>query len=1271
MAILWLLIFILIVTLFVKTRNLRLDLSKRIDGLEKSLEVLTKHIYTGQEQDEKDFDQKKEPIKETAPDRDKAEEGLDIISEPELESDESPPSEQPPPLPSFQYDHDDPDFIYEKATSDTNTGPGKESDLREKWMQFKENVDWEKFTGIKLFAWLGGIALFIGAGFFVKYSIDRNLIPPTVRLVIGAITGLALIIASGRFERVRYDIMRHTLAASGIGVLYSVLFAATLYYQYLPKMIGFGCLTIVSATAFVLALYHRGIAISVLGAIGAYATPILVNTGQGNLIMLFLYLAIVNIGLYQVTRRLKSLGLLLVATVGTLASLSLGTFMASPSPPSLSIAIVWIANMALFSVFLDLMKPDTGNSRYLLWSGKLLYLSVLGMAFALMLNRSGSSPMLLLTAAIAGAVALARNNREWYRRVIPYSCLTFIAAVLWTLLRFNPQGASWSFLLFFTFGVVGGLGPVLLIIKYGLDKSFLDWFKTFPVAIAGLSLIALFKDPSVSFWFWPMTIGLQVLGMVVSLLFGAIIQIGILSLFLIIGGLIWITNVPPDFISYGFYGFTFLAGALLCIVIFYVIGKLPEWSRLLKIDTESKQDSFQIMSGLTQWIVASPAMAAFLLLAASFISQRPLYPNPGMTTLLCFLVLTMALCKRLFSQPMGMVALLSSVFAQSVWMLNSGNSLELHFIALIWSNAFFICAILLPFVIFRSYIKWDRLWMVWAIFEIFQGTFMIWAADHLWDREIAGWLPFILAFLKLPAIKILIKHLDGMEQRNSILAFHGGVLLFYVSAVPIMLLDQGWIGLTLVFEATALLWLNQRVEHPGLRWVSTFMAPAGLFLLFTYLPQMKGLESLIIINSAVISVAACVIALSWAVRLAPFPSPMLGKIDLPRYFLWLAIGSGFYFVNLIVADIFAGPNMATGLSFKFLPRGNILHSIIYALLWTGFGSILWRIGVIPKTMRITGLFLLCLSTGWLILFPFIRPGAIAEMSPLTNIGLLAYIPVICILLFLFLKEPWIEKPASIKNLFLALFLITGFIFIKIEKSTLFQPGQVLNLLHSSTPSMAVASSAGWLAYGLGMLLWPKRLDRPFRAAGVILILLGLIKSIILPFNFRIEFSEMTPIINAPTLLYLFCLASLIYLTLKKTYSIWPFKDLPPRSFWGLLLAVTAFCVLNIEIASVFGIKGRPFSLLTHGSLSHQLGYSLGWLAFSICLLSIGIKWSVVNARWASLLLLVITSLKIFFKDLWSLGQLYRVASFVGLAAVLILVSFLYQRFLSDRRKDVS
>ena len=39
--------------------------------------------------------------------------------------------------------------------------------------------------GVKLFAWLGGLALFLGVVFLVKYSFENNLITPLARVVIG------------------------------------------------------------------------------------------------------------------------------------------------------------------------------------------------------------------------------------------------------------------------------------------------------------------------------------------------------------------------------------------------------------------------------------------------------------------------------------------------------------------------------------------------------------------------------------------------------------------------------------------------------------------------------------------------------------------------------------------------------------------------------------------------------------------------------------------------------------------------------------------------------------------------------------------------------------------------------------------------------------------------------------------------------------------------------------------------------------------------------
>ncbi len=46
-------------------------------------------------------------------------------------------------------------------------------------------INWEQFMGVKGFAWVGGLALFLGVAFFVKYSFDNNLVPPELRVAIG------------------------------------------------------------------------------------------------------------------------------------------------------------------------------------------------------------------------------------------------------------------------------------------------------------------------------------------------------------------------------------------------------------------------------------------------------------------------------------------------------------------------------------------------------------------------------------------------------------------------------------------------------------------------------------------------------------------------------------------------------------------------------------------------------------------------------------------------------------------------------------------------------------------------------------------------------------------------------------------------------------------------------------------------------------------------------------------------------------------------------
>ena len=90
-------------------------------------------------------------------------------------------------------------------------------------------INWEQFMGAKLFAWLGGLALFLCVAFFVKYSFEHDLIPPQVRVALGFVLGAGLIVGGLKVSLEGYRITAQTLVASGVVSLYAVIFRDELY----------------------------------------------------------------------------------------------------------------------------------------------------------------------------------------------------------------------------------------------------------------------------------------------------------------------------------------------------------------------------------------------------------------------------------------------------------------------------------------------------------------------------------------------------------------------------------------------------------------------------------------------------------------------------------------------------------------------------------------------------------------------------------------------------------------------------------------------------------------------------------------------------------------------------------------------------------------------------------------------------------------------------------------------------------------------------------
>jgi hypothetical protein len=182
-----------------------------------------------------------------------------------------------------------------------------------------DTINWEQFMGAKLIAWLGGLALFLGVAFFVKYSFEHDLIPPAVRVAIGFVFGAGLVVGGLRIPRARYAVTAQTLIAAGIVSLYAVTFAcrSIYHFDFFGPVPTFLLMTLITATAFILAVRLDAQVVAVLGILGGFLTPVLINTGQDNPAGLFGYLALLDLGLVAVALHRRWFHLVPLGAAGT------------------------------------------------------------------------------------------------------------------------------------------------------------------------------------------------------------------------------------------------------------------------------------------------------------------------------------------------------------------------------------------------------------------------------------------------------------------------------------------------------------------------------------------------------------------------------------------------------------------------------------------------------------------------------------------------------------------------------------------------------------------------------------------------------------------------------------------------------------------------------------------------------------------------------------------------------------------------------------------
>ena len=149
---------------------------------------------------------------------------------------------------------------------------------------------------------IGILTFVLGIAFFVKYAIDKEWINEIGRVGIGIATG-ALLAGIAHYLRTKYHTFSSLLMGGGIAIFYITITLAFREYELMSQTVAFALLIVITIFAVIFSLLYDRQELAVISLLGGFASPLLVSTGEGNYIVLFSYLFILNTGLLLISLR--------------------------------------------------------------------------------------------------------------------------------------------------------------------------------------------------------------------------------------------------------------------------------------------------------------------------------------------------------------------------------------------------------------------------------------------------------------------------------------------------------------------------------------------------------------------------------------------------------------------------------------------------------------------------------------------------------------------------------------------------------------------------------------------------------------------------------------------------------------------------------------------------------------------------------------------------------------------------------------------------------
>ena len=846
-------------------------------------------------------------------------------------------------------------------------------------------IDWEQFMGAKLFAWIGGLALFLGVAFFVKYSFEHNLIPAELRVAIGFVVGASLVVGGLLLKRQENAVTAQTLCATGVLVLYAVTFACRAYYHF--ALFGFVptflLMTLITAVAFVLAVRLNAIVVAVLGIAGGFLTPVLLSRGEDNSLGLFGYIALLDIGLLAVAQRQRWNVLPILGAIGT-ALVQFAWVAAFFVPEKYFAGNKVLIFMAVFAGFQALFLAAAALAQRTGKANTELFACAIGLGavamfsafYLLSFQMIGHRPALLFTYLFVidlGLLTLTLTESRLVTVQAFAGLAAFIFLGAWTGNYLTMDHLYTALGFYFLFALFHSATPIALQRFRKIEIP--PWTHVFPALALLVALIPIFEFTEVSQLVWPFVLVVDFVAIVLAIATATLLPVvAVLVLTLVaVGSLVW--RIPSEL--------TGLPNAL-CLLggfaIFFFVA--TNWAAR----RAKPRGNFA-----TQLPTLSATLPFLLLIMVTL--RLPL-ANPssvfGLALVLAILLFSMT---RFFSLDLlPAVALVSVLTLEHAWHFEHFDPAHAT-LPLVWYLGFYALFTIFPFIFQHKFASKTVPWAAAALAGPLHFYLVYDMIRSAYPSVVPGLVPAAFGLPALLGLSVVLKRTPlTSAARNAQLALFGGATLFFITLIFPIEFDRQWITVGWALEGVALCWLFHRVPHPGLRLAGVALLlivfvrlafnpavlsyhPRAAFSVFNWYLYTYGIAAACMFTAARLLAPPCNLVLSRNVL------PLLNTLGTVLAFL---------IVNIEIADYFSPPG-ATALTFQF--SGNFARDMSYSIAWALFALLLLIIGMQRRAapIRYAGLALLAVTVVKLFFHD------LSQLDQLYRIGAFIVVAVIAIL----------------------------------------------------------------------------------------------------------------------------------------------------------------------------------------------------------------------------------------------------------------------------------